>query len=82
VYARIGLVILTGIFMVPVLFVVITRFAYGKKRLEELQKNYRPEGENSVQGLLTDGNEVSNSGMLVLSGKLKLCQGFIKAIFV
>jgi HAE1 family hydrophobic/amphiphilic exporter-1 len=29
-----------GIFMVPVLFVVITRITYGKKKLEELQKNY------------------------------------------
>ncbi len=29
-----------GIFMVPVLFVVITRVTYGKKKLEELQKNY------------------------------------------
>jgi HAE1 family hydrophobic/amphiphilic exporter-1 len=32
-----------GIFMVPVLFVVITRFAYGKKKLEELEKNFKPE---------------------------------------
>ena len=30
-----------GIFVVPVLFVVITRFAYGKKKLDELQKNYQ-----------------------------------------
>lgn len=37
-----------GIFMVPVLFVVITRFAYGKKKLEELQKNFRPEDEYHV----------------------------------
>jgi HAE1 family hydrophobic/amphiphilic exporter-1 len=37
-----------GIFMVPVLFVVITRFAYGKKRLEELQKNFHPEDEYHV----------------------------------
>jgi len=29
-----------GIFMVPVLFVVITRITYGKQKLEELQKNY------------------------------------------
>lgn len=33
-----------GIFMVPVLFVVITRFAYGKRKLEELQRNSHPEG--------------------------------------
>jgi HAE1 family hydrophobic/amphiphilic exporter-1 len=32
-----------GIFMVPVLFVVITRLTYGKRKLEELQKNYHPE---------------------------------------
>lgn len=32
-----------GIFMVPVLFVVITRLAYGKRKLGELQKNYREE---------------------------------------
>jgi HAE1 family hydrophobic/amphiphilic exporter-1 len=32
-----------GIFMVPVLFVVITRLAYGSKKLEELQRNYHPE---------------------------------------
>ena len=32
-----------GIFMVPVLFVVITRLSYGKRKLEELQKNYKEE---------------------------------------
>lgn len=32
-----------GIFMVPVLFVVITRITYGKAKLEELQKNYHEE---------------------------------------
>ena len=32
-----------GIFMVPVLFVVITRLTYGKRKLEELQKNFREE---------------------------------------
>jgi hydrophobic/amphiphilic exporter-1 (mainly G- bacteria), HAE1 family len=37
-----------GIFMVPVLFVTITRFAYGKKKLEDLQKNYHPEDEYHV----------------------------------
>ena len=36
-----------GIFMVPVLFVVITRFAYGKKKLKELQKNYHPDDERN-----------------------------------
>jgi HAE1 family hydrophobic/amphiphilic exporter-1 len=37
-----------GIFMVPVLFVLITRFAYGKKKLDELQKNFHPEDEYHV----------------------------------
>jgi HAE1 family hydrophobic/amphiphilic exporter-1 len=32
-----------AIFIVPVLFYVITRFAYGKEKLAELQKNYEPE---------------------------------------
>ena len=37
-----------GIFMVPVLFVVITRFAYGKKKLEGLEKNFNPDDEYHV----------------------------------
>ncbi len=37
-----------GIFMVPVLFVLITRVAYGKSKLEELQNNYHPEDEYHV----------------------------------
>jgi len=32
-----------AIFIVPVLFYVITRFAYGKEKLAELQKNYKPQ---------------------------------------
>lgn len=32
-----------AIFFVPVLFVLITRLAYGKKKLAELQANYNPE---------------------------------------
>jgi HAE1 family hydrophobic/amphiphilic exporter-1 len=32
-----------GIFFVPVLYVLITRFAYGKEKLAELEKNYKPE---------------------------------------
>ncbi len=32
-----------AIFIVPVLFFVITRFAYGKEKLAELEKNYKPE---------------------------------------
>lgn len=39
---------LIGIFIVPVLYVVITKFAYGKKKLEELKANYKPE-ENDHQ---------------------------------
>ena len=31
------------IFIVPVLFVLITRLAYGKKKLAELQANFHPE---------------------------------------
>src|SRR5690606_27060334 len=34
---------LFAIFVVPVLFVFITRIAYGKKKLAELQANYKPE---------------------------------------
>jgi HAE1 family hydrophobic/amphiphilic exporter-1 len=43
-----GMVAATGlaIFIVPVLFVLITRLAYGKKKLEELQANYKPEKDN------------------------------------
>jgi hydrophobic/amphiphilic exporter-1 (mainly G- bacteria), HAE1 family len=32
-----------AIFVVPVLFVLITRLSYGKKKLAELQANYKPE---------------------------------------
>ncbi|RZK92048.1 MAG: hydrophobe/amphiphile efflux-1 family RND transporter, partial [Hymenobacter sp.] len=32
-----------GIFIVPVLYVIITRFAYGKEKLAELEKNYKPD---------------------------------------
>lgn len=32
-----------AIFIVPVLFYLITRFAYGKEKLAELQKNYKPD---------------------------------------
>jgi len=34
---------LLAIFIVPVLFVLITRFAYGKEKLAELQANYNPD---------------------------------------
>jgi len=32
-----------AIFVVPVLFVLITRLSYGKKKLAELQANYNPD---------------------------------------
>ncbi|MDO7874214.1 multidrug efflux RND transporter permease subunit [Hymenobacter sp. ASUV-10] len=43
-----GMLSATGlaIFIVPVLYVLITRFAYGKKKLEELEANYKPDEEH------------------------------------
>ena len=35
-----------AIFIVPVLFYVITRFAYGKEKLAELQSNYKPDPDH------------------------------------
>jgi len=35
-----------AIFIVPVLYVLITRFAYGKEKLAELEKNYQPDEEH------------------------------------
>jgi len=35
-----------GIFIVPVLYVIITRFAYGKEKLAELEKNYQPDEQH------------------------------------
>ena len=35
-----------GIFIVPVLYVLITRLAYGKEKLAELEKNYKPDEEH------------------------------------
>ena len=32
-----------AIFIVPVLFVLITRMSYGKKKLKKLQAGYKPE---------------------------------------
>jgi HAE1 family hydrophobic/amphiphilic exporter-1 len=32
-----------AIFIVPVLFILITRLAYGKEKLAELQANYNPD---------------------------------------
>ncbi|RYY23482.1 MAG: hydrophobe/amphiphile efflux-1 family RND transporter, partial [Sphingobacteriaceae bacterium] len=36
---------LLGIFLVPVLYVTITKFAYGKAKLEEMKANYKPDEE-------------------------------------
>jgi len=38
-----------AIFIVPVLFFVITRFAYGKEKLAELRRNYHPDPEHDAQ---------------------------------
>ncbi len=37
-----------ALFIVPVLYVVITKISYGKKKLDELQKNYDPNAHHSV----------------------------------
>ena len=37
-----------ALFIVPVLYVVITRISYGKKKLEELQQNYDPNAHHSA----------------------------------
>jgi hydrophobe/amphiphile efflux-1 (HAE1) family protein len=34
-----------AIFIVPVLFFIITKFAYGKEKLAELEKNYKPDDD-------------------------------------
>ncbi|KAA9038033.1 multidrug efflux RND transporter permease subunit [Ginsengibacter hankyongi] len=38
-----------AIFIVPVLFVLITRISYGKKKLAELQANYNPEEHKDIE---------------------------------
>jgi len=38
-----------AIFIVPVLFYVITKFAYGKEKLAELEKNYKPDPDHDPQ---------------------------------
>jgi len=38
-----------AIFVVPVLFALITRLAYGKKKLAELQENYNPEEHKDIE---------------------------------
>jgi len=37
-----------AVFIVPVLFVLITKIAYGKKKLAELQANYNPEDHKDM----------------------------------
>jgi hydrophobe/amphiphile efflux-1 (HAE1) family protein len=37
-----------AIFIVPVLFFLITRFAYGKEKLAELEKNYKPDPDEDL----------------------------------
>lgn len=40
-----------AIFIVPVLYYMITKFAYGKEKLAELEKNYKPDpNEDAVEG--------------------------------
>ncbi|MEO8884753.1 MAG: multidrug efflux RND transporter permease subunit [Mucilaginibacter sp.] len=38
-----------AIFIVPVLYFLITRFAYGKKKLAELEKNFKPDPDHDPQ---------------------------------
>ena len=38
-----------AIFVVPVLYVFITRISYGKKKLAELKENYKPEEHTNSQ---------------------------------
>ena len=38
-----------AIFIVPVLFYVITRFAYGKEKLAELEENYKPDPDRDLE---------------------------------
>jgi len=39
-----------AIFIVPVLFVLITRLAYGKAKLEKMRENYTAIPDHDVQG--------------------------------
>ncbi|MDB5130276.1 MAG: transporter [Mucilaginibacter sp.] len=38
-----------AVFIVPVLFYTITRFAYGKRKLAELEKDYKPDPDHDPQ---------------------------------
>jgi len=51
---------LLAIFFVPVLFVLITRFAYGKKKLAELQANYHPEQHADTLHVNDDDKDEGN----------------------
>lgn len=48
-----------AIFVVPVLFMVITRLAYGKKKLAELQASYKPEDHADGLHAAPDDDEKS-----------------------
>lgn len=48
---------LLAIFIVPVLFVTITRLAYGKKKLAELQASYNPEEHKDTLHAEDDGDD-------------------------
>ncbi|TZF82705.1 multidrug efflux RND transporter permease subunit [Pedobacter sp. BS3] len=48
---------LLAIFIVPILFVLITRLAYGKAKLAELQANYHPEEHADTLHADDDGDE-------------------------
>jgi len=47
-----GMLAATGlaIFVVPVLYVTITKLAYGKKKLAEMEANYKPEDHGNGEG--------------------------------
>jgi HAE1 family hydrophobic/amphiphilic exporter-1 len=49
-----------AIFIVPVLYVIITRFAYGKEKLAELEKNYKPDEEHG--GHKKEGHQEDEKG--------------------
>jgi multidrug efflux pump subunit AcrB len=38
-----------AIFIVPVLFYLITKFSYGKEKLAELEKNYKPDPDRDIE---------------------------------
>ncbi len=38
-----------AIFIVPVLFYIITKFAYGKEKLKELEANYKPDPDHDAE---------------------------------